>query len=180
MKNNILLSTMALVSLTGHAMDKAKEQQAKLLALYNKPLTTSSMVAGCFATKYPVVTQKRLFFHICAQAGKDKNFNVNNFRELIDDINRQDDNIRSPIQTLRTALFHKILNYIPWNGNIDTECGVTWYETMINDRFVKLGINADAEAIYVYINNENDLDSEVDHSKKNEKEVSSNCDIQKY
>ncbi|CAN5205508.1 hypothetical protein BH09DEP1_BH09DEP1_1690 [soil metagenome] len=154
-----------LVSICGQS--NAMEQ------LYNRALSSSQFVILCFNHEHPahiIVTQKRLFFHICAQASKDKNFNANTFHELIKDINGQDDDIRPPIQTAYTALFHTLLSYIPWNGKTDTECGVAWHETIMNGRFVNLGINSDENIVYVMANNEDDFDSEMDHREKIENE----------
>lgn len=151
-------------------------------ARYNKTLVSSESVINCFPdVKSAIIrTQKRLFFHICVQAARDAQFNPILFRDLIHDINNNEDTLFChPIETIYVQLFFKTLAFIPWNGETDEECGVGWHKTMMNDQFVNLGFftsntqkkKIDAPTkIYIFANNEDDFDSEMDHREKIEGE----------
>lgn len=151
-------------------------------AAYTKPLASSEVVIACFA--YPENTiikiTKRLFFHICTQAAQDKSWNGSTFADLMHDINRHEDTVfEHPIKTNYAAPFFALLAYIPWNGKTDEECGVVWHETMMNDTFVNLGFSTNKiqkakidvpTRVYIFAQNEDDFDSEMDHRQKIENE----------
>ncbi len=183
MKIIIANSLLALITINGYAMECPQEKE-NLNNRYNKSLATSPAVVQCFTAEHADVitirTKKRLFFHLFVQAAQDKNFTAASFADLAHDINRQEDSFNGPlIKTNYSAAFHTLLKYIPWNGNVDQECGMVFHEVLLNNQFANAGIQAHQGKrvgaplkITIVANNEDDFDSEMDHREKIEKEFS--------
>lgn len=146
------------------------QKMAELVASYNKPLASSPAVIQCFQDSHNsgVVTKKRLFMHLCVQAACDKNFIVSNFANLITDINQQEDNPH--VRTSKVQTFVSLLHFIPWNGQTDTKCSFTYHEVLLNREFANLGFSTHKSKIYIFANNEDDFDSEMEHRQKIEYE----------
>jgi hypothetical protein len=146
----LIKSTMALACFSIFSLQAMEAPKENLLAAYNKPLISSPDVIDCFKDISPqsntlIAIQRGLFSHLCTQAAHDTNFKPTDFCKVMEDIDNEEDRASKShryacdVLTQQSASFHKLLQFIPWNGNVDKEQGIAWHQTLLNDKFANVG-----------------------------------------
>jgi hypothetical protein len=146
----LIKSTMTLACFSIFSLQAMEAPKENLLAAYNKPLISSPDVIDCFKDISPqsntlIAIQRGLFSHLCTQAAHDTNFKPTDFCKVMEDIDNEEDRASKShryacdVLTQQSASFHKLLQFIPWNGNVDKEQGIAWHSTLLNDKCANIG-----------------------------------------